>query len=74
MNLAEYIKNIRSKSERERHNFVVLVSAGITIIIFLMWLVNLKMTVLSGSNSDKAASTPSPFSIIQENVTKAVTQ
>jgi broad specificity phosphatase PhoE len=74
MNFQGYIEEVRKKPEQERHKLVLIIAGGITLVILLMWLVNLKMTVFNGNSEETVAAdkTESPFTLIKENFSNLI--
>jgi hypothetical protein len=64
----DYLERLRAKSIREKQNFALLVSGGVTAIIFIIWISAFMMSFKETENQAAVGSNPSPFSEIKKQV------
>lgn len=67
----DLIEKLRRKPDAEKRRITIGVSAGITFVIFLIWVfVTIHNISALGSNVDESADTPSPFAQIGSSFSK----
>jgi hypothetical protein len=64
----EYIENLRGKPDSHKKSIAFFTSAGITFVIFALWLVTLQVGKVSNDTVVVNKKTESPFKAVTENV------
>lgn len=67
----DFIEKIRTKSDREKRRITLATSAGVTLIIFVVWIFVVAHNISNLSEVvDTSSNTPSPFAQIGDSFSK----
>ena len=68
----EAIRGLKEKPEKQRRAIAVVLSIGLTVVIFAFWVVNLNRKLSLSDEKSPASQVAAPLSSLKENFSKAL--